>query len=186
MWSKVAKRAVKAARQNLNISFLNRSDYEDALQSAEEGILKGSLAIKKKAVKDPDRYIFISARNQAVTEIIRNIFGKNPFKVSSFDDLLLSYSDDPVQETRVCPYPEQALIEIFLDQKTKKGERGFLAAKRDTFIIRSLIAGANNKSIANDLNISEDDVRSHQARIRKILAQVVSSNSCTQRGLVDE
>lgn len=144
---------------------LTQMDREDLEQSAAEGIVRG---IKRKPDNDP--YIWQAGSNQCLKAVLVDIFGRNPITTSLNEALEVPELPD----SQTAPFVDELdLIQLFLNDRNKKGERGLRAAERDAKICRLLMQGTNNAGIAQELGIPEHDVRSYRSRIRKTLSNKI-------------
>ena len=161
-----AKTAARYACANLGIC-LDWQDFEDACQAAAEGFW---MAWRKKPGEI--NYAMVAARNQATKEIIRHIFGHNPFNCASEESL--AWASIATSEPRSRGLPNDVLRDLLcicLVSRKKKGQRGALAAARDVFICNALAREWNNKGIAQSLHTKPDHIKKYRQGIVRVLEE---------------
>ena len=63
----------------------------------------------------------------------------------------------------------QELLQMLLEARSKRGERGLRAAQTELEIIRLAMTGRTNREIGQALGLSENTVKTYRQRIRKRL-----------------
>ena len=100
--------------------------------------------------------------------ILTQIFEKG--KTSRFEDYE-NYEGEPefVSQFQI---DEEILADLFLKHRKKRGRRGHAASQRDAKICKLILAGYGNVGIAQELEISEDNVRRYRTDIRNKLRKI--------------
>jgi DNA-binding NarL/FixJ family response regulator len=154
--------AAKVARQRLNLWSVTSQDREDITQAAALG------SIKAKVKNDNESYEFRSALNEAMKFILSQVFERGA--TTRFEDYE-NYEGEP-EFVNQFEINESKLADMFLAHRKKKGRRGYEASRRDARICKLILAGYGNVGIAQELGISEHNVRRYRTDIRDRLKKI--------------
>lgn len=154
--------AAKVAKIKTQAAHLTNQDYEDTVGAAALGAVKG-----QSYQPDNQTYEFACAKREAIGFIINQVFEQG--RTSSLQD----YTDYEKEPEFVSPLQvsESQLADLFLKHRKKKGRRGYNAAVRDAKICNLILAGYSNAGIAQELGISEHNIRRYRTDIRKRLKE---------------
>jgi hypothetical protein len=168
----IQDRAPKAARNAISILevTLSPQDIEDVEQVAAIGFWE---AWQK---KQNIGYAYVAARNAAMKFIIRVLMGNNPMDVVEYDKIRHFLVARTVGQRG--PLPEdvkERLFRMFLESRSKKGERGREAAMRDVAICDALASEGGNALIAQELGYSPRTIRTYRYRIQDRLREIAET-----------
>ena len=146
---------------------LDYEDFQDVVQSAAEGFCR---AWNKRPGEIG--YAVIAARHEAIRFIARDLWGGNPFSIEITDEIENCGIILRTQREEIQDLPDKVLRELralFLKSRNKKGQRGTLAAVRDTFVVNALHKEWSTEAIATALGKRVDSVKKYRRRIRTVL-----------------
>jgi len=193
----IADHATKSlVKRNLIGANINGDEYDDMKQAAILHLLE--LSQRRDLTPDLRPLLFVRARYAAFQWIywwkhsVRqcayfsndtrgNSTKRKSINVLSIDEMTENGFQLPNQEIIEERKPlsagiNNALFDIFLNTRNKKGQRGMNAAIRDVRIVNYLVMGYGNEGIAFEIGSTKNNISHYRRGIRYRLAERVESD----------